>query len=502
MKHIWVGLVVLLGCLLSGDASRVVASRAPGAPAVPETAAASPGATPATGPAADRAKVTARMSRLPMRFEANAGQWDRRVRFVGRGNGTTLFVTDDGMTFALREVKMPPREPGESREAEQKAREKALARAKTAAVTMRLVGVRPSAPRGEDELVTRSNFFLGNDPKKWRTNVPNYGRVRAKAWLPGVDMVWHGGPDGLEYDLAVSAGTDASRIAFDVEGADALRVRDDGTLEIRTAAGPLLEKAPRVTQAGKELRTRYQLEGARRVGFAIEGYDRATPVLIDPSLLYSTYLGGSMTEYSSAGSVAIDAGGSAYVTGQTQSTDFPMASPYQGFVRRRKLRRVRHQAQRLRQQPCLFDLPRRVEHRRRLRHRGRRERQRVRDRRHVLDQLPDGKRNPRIQRWKRGRVRHQAQRLRQQPRLLDLPRRVERRTRQRHRGRRERQRVRGRRNAVDQFPHGERNSGLQGRGRGRFRHQAQHLGERGAASTTRPTSAGRTMIAAVASPST
>ena len=266
---------------------------------------------------ASRANV--QTAKLPLRFEANAGQWDPRVRFVAHDHGVTLFITDEGMTIGLRDVKVSPQKPGDPREDALKAREKALAESKSAAITMELVGIHPSAPLGEKDLVTKSNFFLGDDPAKWRTNVPNFAAVRAKEWRPGVDVVWHGGPGGLEYDLDVAAETDASKIALDVEGAGALSVAVDGSLDMTTPAGVLVQKAPRVVQDGHALRTRYRLDGARRVAFDIEGYDRTHPVLIDPTIAYSTYIGGSSNEsYSqTGGGVAIDSSGNAYVTGTT-----------------------------------------------------------------------------------------------------------------------------------------------------------------------------------------
>ena len=243
------------------------------------------------------------LARSPLRFEANAGQWDSRVRFKTRGNGVTVFITDDAMTIT----------------------------ADAAAVTMELVGARANSPIGELELGAKSNFFIGNDPTKWRTDVPNFAQVRASGWAPGVDVVWHGGVDGLEYDLDVAAETDASLIALDVEGASALSVANDGSLEMTTSAGVLVQKPPRVVQDGMELRTRYRVDGARRVGFDIEGYDRGRAVLIDPTLVFSTYIGGTKDDgYLTGGAIAIDSSGNAYVTGSTISTDYPTVSAIQG----------------------------------------------------------------------------------------------------------------------------------------------------------------------------
>src|SRR5262249_53382157 len=157
-----------------------------------------------------------------------------------------------------------------------------------------LVGASALVATGERALETKSNFFLGNVPADWRTNVPNYAQVRAKDWLPGVDVIWHeGDAAGLEYDLEVSAGTDARTIALDIEGADAVRVDATGALALETSIGSLVQKPPRVLQSGRELSTRYIMLGPARVGFMIDGYDINRPVLIDPVLTYSTYLGGT-----------------------------------------------------------------------------------------------------------------------------------------------------------------------------------------------------------------
>ena len=256
-------------------------------------------------------------AKLPLRFEANAGQWDPAIRFVAHDHGATVAITDDAMRISVRDAKMPVNQPGTSREEERTAQLSALEHARSATVTMKLAGVRPSAPVGAQELTAKSNFFLGADRTKWRSNVPNYGVVRARDWLPGVDVVWHAGAGGLEYHLDVAAGTDASKLAFDVEGADALRVASDGTLEIGTPAGVVAQKPPRVVQRGKELRTRYVIDGTARVRFDIEGYDRAAPLLIDPTVVFSTYFGGLYDDYAYA--VAVDSARNVYVAGWAAS---------------------------------------------------------------------------------------------------------------------------------------------------------------------------------------
>jgi hypothetical protein len=236
-----------------------------------------------------------------------------------------LFLTDDGMTVALREAMRPAPRPGASREEEHALREEA----RTATVTLGLVGARKGTTRGEDELVTKSNFFLGNDRTRWRTNVPNYARVRATGGIPGVEVVWHGAGEGggLEYDLEVAAGVDARDIEMDVEGAERLEVASDGSLEIVTAAGTLVEKPPRVVQGGKELPARYALTGANRVRFALDAYDTRLAVLIDPAFAYKTGFLGSFQDCARA--IAADGSGNAYVTGDTGSTNFSKKDPLQ-----------------------------------------------------------------------------------------------------------------------------------------------------------------------------
>ena len=229
-----------------------------------------------------------------VRFEANAGQWTPRVRFVARQGQATWFVTERGATVALRS--------GRDR----------------AAVTLVLAGARPGAVTGEAELAAKSNFFVG-DPSTWRRDVANYARVRTKDQVSGVDVVWHAGGAGLEYDLEVAAGVDARRLAFEVSGARGLQLSRSGALEIATSAGTLVEQPPRVVQNDHELAARYELDHGR-VRFAIDGYDPAAAVVIDPVVVYSTYVGGSGNDTVTA--IAVDAAGSAYITGSTTSPNF------------------------------------------------------------------------------------------------------------------------------------------------------------------------------------
>ncbi len=236
-----------------------------------------------------------------LRFEANAGQWDERVKFLARNGAATFFVIDDAM----------------------------MIRARSSLVTIKLAGTRPSVPRGERQLVTRTNYLRGNDPSKWRTNVPSFAQVRTNA-VPGIDLVWHAGNGGLEYDLEVAPDADATSLVMELEGADSINVASDGSLEIATAAGTLVQRPARVIQKGHELRARYVPVDASHVRFVLEGYERGVAMLIDPVLAYSTYLGGSAGDDTEQGNgIAVDASGNAYVTGYMSWTDFPLHDPLQ-----------------------------------------------------------------------------------------------------------------------------------------------------------------------------
>jgi hypothetical protein len=272
----------------------------PPAPALPST---SPAQSPSLGGA------------LP-RFEANAGQWDPVVRFVARRGLLTVFLTDDGAALRL-DGSGADRGPGTI----------LGPRARPAVVMLRVAGAGAAHLEGEQQLETQANYFIGNDPSRWRHHVPTFARVRSVGVRPGVDVVWHEGASGVEYDLAIAAGADEEVTFLNFDGASKLEVRGDGTLAIETSAGTLLQPPPRVIQDGRTLTSRYRLRGAGRVAFEIDGRDRSREMLIDPTVLFSTYLGGSYSD--GATGIAVGPGGYAYVTGTTASVNFPTVNPLQ-----------------------------------------------------------------------------------------------------------------------------------------------------------------------------
>ena len=218
--------------------------------------------------------IVAGYGQLPLHFEPNVGQFDPQVRYVTRGAGHTVFLTDTEAVMVMSRKDL------------------------AAVVRMKLVGARqPAQWAGLEKLPGISNYFLGNDPKKWHTDVPNYARVEAKGVYRGINLAYYGNQRKLEYDFIVAPGADPGQVQLAWEGADALRVNEEGDLVITTRLGEMVQKKPLVYQqvGGKqvEVATSYQLLPDQRVKFELASYDRKRELRIDPVVLvYSTYLGG------------------------------------------------------------------------------------------------------------------------------------------------------------------------------------------------------------------
>jgi hypothetical protein len=313
--------------LLGANAAPSRVERSSTAPPATLPALAKPGAIRKVG--VDRA-----YGKLPLIFEANKGQTDGRVKFVSRSRGYTLFLTDSEAVFVLTK-----REALANRDRTRLSRPGPMRPEKITrtVVRMKLAGanLRPQVD-GREELQGTANYFIGNGPSKWRTNVPTYARVGYRNVYPGVDLVYYGNQRQLEYDFIVAPGADPQAIRLAFEGVDRLTLDARGNLVLHTSGGEVLQRAPIVYQeidgARQAISGRYVFRGKDRVGFQVAAYDRTRPLVIDPVLLYSTYLGGSDlggSSHDEGRGIAVDGSGSAYVTGLTLSSDFPTASPLQ-----------------------------------------------------------------------------------------------------------------------------------------------------------------------------
>src|SRR6267142_5360851 len=263
--------------------------------------------------------------RLPLSFEENVGQTAREVRYVSHGSGYELFLTPQEAVVALR-PNVPRDLSPRHRTAYIRALRKARRGRQMTAIRMHLEGANPEPQiAGTDPLPTKVNYFIGNDPKKWHTNVPAYARVKYEGIYPGVDLVFYGNQRRLEYDFVVAPGADPKAITLKVDGARKIRINSGGDLVLNVPGGEVLLQKPVVYQQVKgerrEIASSYAIGSDHRVTFAVADYERSEPLVLDPVLNYSTYLGGSGDD--SGVAIAVDAAGDAFVAGQTRSTDFP-----------------------------------------------------------------------------------------------------------------------------------------------------------------------------------
>ena len=299
---------------------------------------------------ATQEQVVQSYTKLPLSFEANRGQTDAQAKFISRGNGYTLFLTDNEAVLALRRPRRKSTgNPSQPRDARLPFRPSAVPEIQAPAVMrMKLLGTNPGAKvTGTDELPGKSNYFIGNDPTKWRTNVPNYANVKYEGVYPGIDLVYYGNQRQLEYDFVVSPGADPKAIELAVSGSSdgqsaawmPLRIDAQGDLVVRSDEGEVRFHKPVVYQPGADgkrvpIRGQYALDHKGGVSFEVARYDRNRPLVIDPVLAYSTYLGGSGNNNTGGGDVglgiAVDGSGNIYVAGYTRSTDFPTVNPLQG----------------------------------------------------------------------------------------------------------------------------------------------------------------------------
>lgn len=247
------------------------------------------------------AAVAGQALRAPVRFEPNQGQVDARVRFVAHGIGYGLFVTDEETVLRL--------EAGPSM---------------SSVVRMRLVGAALARPQGRQPQTGRSHY-LALDGSSAVTNIVHYSELVFPAAYPGVDLLYYGTDGQLEYDFIVAAGADPSPIALAISGAHGLSIAANGDLHLDLGGRTLVQRAPVAYQlAGANERlpvaARYRIDAAGQIGFELGAYDRSRALVIDPVLVYSSYLGGNGDEQ--AFDIA-ERNGESYVTGRTFSTQFP-----------------------------------------------------------------------------------------------------------------------------------------------------------------------------------
>jgi hypothetical protein len=270
--------------------------------------------SPASNP---KLRASSILGQLPLIFEPNEGQADSRVKFLARGAGYGLFLESTEATLSFQTA---PAANGKGSSTQ------------TQIITMTLAGANVSAmATGADPLPGKTNYILGNDPRKWHSGIPQFGAVRYQNVYPGIDLVFYGKQGRLEYDFRVAAGADPAKAELEFCGASKVELREGNLVFTGDRGGQVRLQTPQIYQRNGERQEpvsgRFVLRSGNRVGFEIGAYDRSRELVIDPVLDFSTYFGPSPTGSVSSPSVAVDGDGDIYVAGTTTSSSgFPVGT--------------------------------------------------------------------------------------------------------------------------------------------------------------------------------
>jgi sugar lactone lactonase YvrE len=279
---------------------------------------------------------------LPLSFTANQGQADKSVKFLTRGQGYDLYLTANEAVLALSKP-VPRADRARMQEIAHlrrlwpflnAAQRRRLAKMSaslpgTDTLRMELKGAnRQAQVSGSDELPGTTNYFLGNDATRWLTHLATFAKVHYTGVYPGIDLIYYGNQRRLEYDFVVAPHANPRQVELHFSGAQQLRLDDLGNLHILGNNGEVAFEKPVVYQDDKGQRVpvegRYALLKNHTVGFKVGKYDRSKALIIDPTLSYSTYIGGSTEDAGTA--IAVDSSGNIYIIGFTLDADFPVTT--------------------------------------------------------------------------------------------------------------------------------------------------------------------------------
>ncbi|MGE5399615.1 MAG: SBBP repeat-containing protein, partial [Ignavibacteriales bacterium] len=268
---------------------------------------------------------------LPMMFEANYGQANQQFKFIARSTNYTVSLLSNSVQISLRkslpndEVQQYSRNSGSEKNSPEFTN-----------LHMEFIGANPSPEMiPMEESSGKSNYFIGNDPARWRTDIPNYKRVKYLNIYPNIDLVFYGNQKQLEHDFIVKPGADPSKIKLKFPEDVKTTINEQNDLQLELKAGSVVFRSPKIYQevsgSRKMIAGRYVINENNEIQFSVDNYDPKATLVIDPVLIYSTYFGGSGYEYCT--DIAVDKQGSAYITGYTYSEDFPLINPFQNTLR-------------------------------------------------------------------------------------------------------------------------------------------------------------------------
>ncbi|MBN2135138.1 MAG: SBBP repeat-containing protein, partial [Acidobacteria bacterium] len=275
--------------------------------------------------------------KTPLYFIGNEGQVNSRAKFYAKAHGYTLWMTQNGLVFdKTRKIKTDkdPDESGHHLLIKRHRHEQASSFERNVS-RMIFIGTNKDLKITAGEATDyRVNYFKGNDRSKWITDIETSKSVRYENLYSGIDLKVYGIEKQIEYDWFVHRGADPADINFKYENVKSIEVSSDGNLIISTNFGSLIHKKPVSYQVidGRKIYVTVDFKklGDNSYGFTVPEYNTEYDLVIDPLILeYSTYLGGSGNDEGYG--IAVDSSGAAYITGYTDSSDFPTLNRYQGY---------------------------------------------------------------------------------------------------------------------------------------------------------------------------
>ncbi len=283
-----------------------------------------------------KASFKSSLSSMPLPFTENQGQWPDSILYRASAGGATMWFTPTGVYYQFTRTILKQSDQTGALSADEHLYSKFKAEPDSIEITMiraEFVGAELSpATEGIGLMDYKCNYFLGNEPDKWRTDVSNYESIVYREVYSGIDLKYYGNGRQMEYDFIVSPGADYSKIQIRYHGAESLTLGENGELIIKVANGEIIEQPPVVYQIieGRQVNIdcNYLISADNTFSFSVDDrYNPAHELVIDPILVYSTYLGGSGSDFGFG--IAVDTSGAAYIAGVTSSADFPTLNPYE-----------------------------------------------------------------------------------------------------------------------------------------------------------------------------